>query len=366
MMNTLIELSQSLIRIHSAYPDCNESNIAEFIVEKLSSLSCVLKICDLEPGRPNVIATLKGKYNGPGIGLCAHMDTVPFDSNEWNYPPLEATIHDNKMVGRGACDMKSGLAVFLHVFSDLCSMGSIPDFDVTLILTSSEETFCRGARYLMEHNELPSMKHLFISEPTQNSAYHSHNGLIWLYRNLQGKTGHASVMGSGQNALMDALSEIQTLTKRFPHTQSSETGVRLSVTSFTAGTALNIVPGSSRYGCDIRVYPSRSLDEVVDLVQSIVGPVSLECMIPPLTPTSSLEAITKLLDTLSIPSYLDPLPYVTDASYLSKVSETVTILGPGNPVVAHTVDEYIDIDELVQSYDQYQSILNQLVFTTGA
>ncbi|WP_313183255.1 M20/M25/M40 family metallo-hydrolase, partial [Lacrimispora sp.] len=108
-------LTQNLIRIDSTDPGAYEKNIAEYIFKQLSSLSVPVIKKEVLPGRYNIMAKIKGEIDDPALVYICHMDTVTIGDG-WTTDPLGAEVINGRIYGRGACDMKSGLACALPAF----------------------------------------------------------------------------------------------------------------------------------------------------------------------------------------------------------------------------------------------------------
>jgi acetylornithine deacetylase/succinyl-diaminopimelate desuccinylase-like protein len=113
-------------------------------------------ICACDAERPNLIARLSGRGAAPPLMLYGHVDVVPAEPSEWRKPPFEGEIEDGFVWGRGALDMKSGVAMMMCAILRACANGSSPAGDIVFAALSDEEAGSRvGARYLVDqHPEL--------------------------------------------------------------------------------------------------------------------------------------------------------------------------------------------------------------------
>ncbi|MEM5872549.1 MAG: M20/M25/M40 family metallo-hydrolase, partial [Candidatus Aenigmatarchaeota archaeon] len=164
-MNEL-ELTQELIRINSENPPGNEKEIAKYIKDFLDELKISTEIIEFEKNRFDVIASI-GK--GKGLMLNGHLDTVPAGEN-WKYDPFEGKIVNGKIYGRGASDMKGGLASILTAVKNL----SKENFKKKLLLTfvADEEVALKGSEYLIKNKKeiFKDVKYGIIGECTNLQA----------------------------------------------------------------------------------------------------------------------------------------------------------------------------------------------------
>lgn len=141
-------LAQALIRIDSTDPGAYEKNIGDYIFNWLTSLSVPILKKEVLPGRYNIMAKIQGEIDDPALVYICHMDTVTIGEG-WTTDPFGAEVIQGKIYGRGACDMKSGLACALSVFSAMAkeaASGKIPKHSFVFIGTVDEEDFMRGWR----------------------------------------------------------------------------------------------------------------------------------------------------------------------------------------------------------------------------
>lgn len=202
--NRPAELLQRLIRFDTTNPPGNEKACIQFIDELLQQAGFQTTILSRDPNRPNIIAKLKGQSHAPGILLYGHVDVVTTANQNWTHPPFEANIIDNKVWGRGALDMKGGVAMMLSAFLKAKAESLQPAGDVTLAIVSDEEAGGDfGARFLVEnHADLFKGIRYAIGEFGGFSMYIAgkkfypiqvaEKKISWLKATVSGPGGHAS------------------------------------------------------------------------------------------------------------------------------------------------------------------------------
>lgn len=151
-----VELLQNLIRFDTTNPPGNEKECIGYIKILLERAGFETTVLSRSPSRPNLIARIKGTGQAPRLLLHGHVDVVPANAEEWAHPPFEANIIDGYLWGRGALDMKGGIAMMITAMMKLKSDGISPPGDVVLVVVSDEEAGGEfGTKFLVQsHPEL--------------------------------------------------------------------------------------------------------------------------------------------------------------------------------------------------------------------
>src|SRR5262249_38600407 len=145
------ELLQHLIRFDTTNPPGNEAACIAYVNSLLNEAGVQTTILAKDPARPNLIARLKGTRSAPPLLLYGHVDLVTTASQQWTNPPFEAKEADGYIWGRGALDMKGGVAMMLAAFLRAKAENLSLPGDVLLALVSDEEQGGDyGARFLVE------------------------------------------------------------------------------------------------------------------------------------------------------------------------------------------------------------------------
>ena len=148
-----VELLQNLIRFNTTNPPGNEGECIAYINHLLNSLGIETTLLARDPSRPNLIARLSGQGNAPPLLLYGHVDVVTTENQAWQHPPFGGDLSDGYVWGRGALDMKGGIAMMLAAFLRAKVEGLVPPGDVVLALVSDEEGGgSLGAKYLVENH----------------------------------------------------------------------------------------------------------------------------------------------------------------------------------------------------------------------
>ncbi len=196
---------QNLIRFDTTNPPGNEAECIFYINGLLTGAGYKTKLFYKDSNRPNLIASLKGKDTAAPLLLYGHVDVVTTSGQEWTHPPFEGKITDGYVWGRGALDMKGGIAMMLATFLRAKAEGLTPTGDVVLAILSDEEAggAC-GAKYLVENHadEFAGIQYAigefgaFVLHMGHKRFYPiqvAEKQLCWLKATVQGPGGHGSL-----------------------------------------------------------------------------------------------------------------------------------------------------------------------------
>jgi acetylornithine deacetylase/succinyl-diaminopimelate desuccinylase-like protein len=214
-----VELLQNLIRIDTTNPPGNESECIIYINELLQEAGFDTVIFAKDKNRPNLIVRLKGQGKTPPLMLYGHVDVVPTAKQAWTYPPFEAKIVDGFIWGRGALDMKGGIAMMLAAVLRAKAEGLTPSGDIVLVILCDEEADSEyGAKYLVEtHSDQFTGIRYAIGEFGGYTAYVgtkkfypiqiAEKQVCWIKATIRGPGGHGArpIRGGAMAKLSDLL-----------------------------------------------------------------------------------------------------------------------------------------------------------------
>jgi acetylornithine deacetylase/succinyl-diaminopimelate desuccinylase-like protein len=204
-----VELLQSLIRFDTSNPPGNERACIEFVGGLLKEAGIEHRLVALEADRPNLVARIPGRGNAAPLLLYGHVDVVGADPLEWRHPPFGGDVVEGEVWGRGALDMKGGVAMLLSALMGASSAENPPAGDVILALTSDEEAGSHtGMKFLVaEHAELFSGVRHALSEFGGYTLWHSGRRFVpiqvaekqrcLIRATVRGTGGHASTIVRG-------------------------------------------------------------------------------------------------------------------------------------------------------------------------
>lgn len=266
------ELTQSLVQIDSSDPGAYETEIEAwikgFFEGRIASLpgwlSDAISVEELEvlPGRKNLMVTVPGTTEEPRLVYICHMDTVVLGDG-WDVatPALSGLVKDNKMYGRGAADMKSGLACAMHATLQLIDAaniaGRLPERGFSLICTVDEEDFMRGVEAAIQKGWVGSEEWVLDTEPTDRQIQVAHKGRTWFELDFTGITAHASKPEQGADAIAAAAIAISRIHTAFAGLPTHEELGASSVTfgQITGGYRPYVVPDACKVWIDMRLVP---------------------------------------------------------------------------------------------------------------
>ncbi len=206
---TPVELLQRLIRFDTTNPPGNEGGCIEFLRGLLEDAGCETEVYAKEPGRPNLVAWLRGGDSGPSLLLYGHVDVVTTAGQSWRHPPFGGELVDGYVWGRGALDMKGGVAMLVSAFLRAKAEGMRPRGDVILAVVSDEEAGGDfGARFLVEEHPhlFEGVRHAlgefggFSYEIGGRRFYPiqvAEKQICWLKATIRGPGGHGALINRG-------------------------------------------------------------------------------------------------------------------------------------------------------------------------
>jgi acetylornithine deacetylase/succinyl-diaminopimelate desuccinylase-like protein len=200
-----VELLQNLICFDTTNPPGHEAECVTYINQLLTEAGFETTLLAKDPDRPNLIARLKGQGKAPPLLLYGHVDVVTTAGQEWTYPPFEGRVVDSYVWGRGALDMKGGVAMMMAAFLRAKTEGLTPVGDIVLAVLSDEEAGGDyGAKYLVEDHpeqfegiryaigELGGLS-LYIGQRKFYPIQVAEKQICWMKATVRGPGGHGSL-----------------------------------------------------------------------------------------------------------------------------------------------------------------------------
>jgi len=361
----VVELARALVRLPSENPPGNEELVARVLGEFLSTAGLDVAYREVFPGRPNLIATLHGNAAGPVLLYTGHTDTMPV-SGVWAEDPHSGAIRDGRLWGRGAVDMKGGLAAMAVAAASLRRSGIPLRGSLLFAAVIDEEKGGAGTRQLVRDGVHADWA--VISEPTNNVPVIVSNGQLDFEVILQGRSGHASSPAAGHNAIYDAMDLVRALRElmanEFPVRDYPLVGPpSLSVGTIEGGIQTSVIPDRCRVTVDRRVVPSETTAGAIEEMEAVIerlrrsvpgfdAALDVFVRIDPVTISAESPIVRALRHAAASVTGVDPgvagLRATTDADTLANQGGIPTvIMGPGSIREAHKADEFIPVDQLV-------------------
>lgn len=380
-----VEILQDLVALPSVNPMGKdpvaatdfEHRMTDWLVDFFQQLDVPYEIHEVASGRCNVVA----RYDSPGatqtIMLDAHQDTVPVDG--MTIPPFKPEIRNGRLYGRGACDVKGGMAAMLAAFARLVQERPYGAANVIMACTCDEEFTALGAAHLADNwGKQDASESLtatppdvcIVAEPTELNAIVAHRGVVRWKLKTNGVACHSSRPHEGVNAIYgmsQILQVIQEYIKELPQfTPYHELcgGATLSVGRIYGGTSVNIVPHECIIEIDRRLVPGEDPKQVIPHLEAYLRErvdVNFE-MLPSWIEAGALsdadngpwsDKLLSQVEAVSGPHEKQGAWYCTNAAAFSAAGVPSIVFGPGSIAQAHTADEWIEVAQLRQACEIY-------------
>jgi succinyl-diaminopimelate desuccinylase len=322
----------------------------------------------ITPTRHNVYGRVQGRGTGPGhLLLVGHLDTVPPGQQPWEHGALSGDIAEGRIHGRGASDLKGGLAAVVFAAGALVRNGFVPSSDLIIAGTAGEEVDCLGARTLVSDGLLDGVGAIGVPEPTGLDLYIAHKGALWARIVTQGRAAHGARPDLGVNAILhmhETIGRVMGTDWSAPaHPLLGQPTVNIG--TIRGGTKTNMVPDRCELTIDFRTLPVQAHADLEARLRGVLGDLAAT--------DPEYDATLEIVNDRAAVSAPDDSPFVltamqvgeslwgerlqakgvsyyTDASVLAPASGApVIILGPGEADLAHQTNEWVSVQKLVQS-----------------
>lgn len=381
----LIALVQALISRNSENPTTTEEEVAVFVLDTLTRHGIAAEFSWAAPGRPNIVARLAGSR--PGLGrkliLNGHLDVVPAGAG-WSRDPLGGAVEDGKLYGRGSCDMKAGVAAMMYAAITLKRAGLPFSGELILFFNVDEERENAGMKKFLSEDW--TADYAVIGEPTELQLCVGHRGVARYRLRTRGTPGHTAFTEQPDNAIHTMAPYIVGLAKLSEEVKSRSHPIvgrsSLAVTQIRGGDAPSMVPGWCEVEIDRRLLPGETREQVR---------AEIERCLREAKPNG--DGVTYELDNyLFVPaSHIDPEHSLVQAAtragsrvrtaagrigaprveafaatceapfFLLDKGIPTLICGPGSLAQAHTIDEYVEVAQVVEAVQLYIAFVEELL-----
>ena len=381
----MIKLLKDLVAIPSVNPMGRpiqpeihlEGRMTAYLEAWFDAIGVACERQEIARGRVNLIARFHSEGARRTVLFDAHQDTVPIDG--MIIDPFGGVVENGKIYGRGACDIKGGMAAMLIAFERLVREKPKNAANVVMACTVDEEFTHTGSSRLAATDLGVDLA--IVSEPTLLEIVNCHKGAVrWKIR-TKGVACHSSSPQLGDNAIyrmadvVKALAEhASELSRDRPHAVLG--APTLSVGRIEGGQSVNIVPDWAEIEIDRRVIPGELPGDCINRVRSFLerrlGSLDALEFLPPwvkmpaLSPENSKSGpwVELVRDAISSVTGRAPrvtgVPYGTDAGPLGENGLPCLVIGPGDIAQAHTKDEWVELDQVSQAAEVYFAIARDL------
>ncbi|HEY8176397.1 MAG TPA: ArgE/DapE family deacylase [Gemmatimonadaceae bacterium] len=366
-------LTRELVRVDSRNPSLvagapGEQAVARLLAEVLTAWGLDAKLHDAAPGRPNVVATLRGRGGGRSLMFNGHIDVVGVEG--MNHPPFDALEKSSRIYGRGACDMKGGVAAMCAAAAQL--RGALKG-DLVVTAVVDEEWQSLGTRALLASGIRADSA--VVTEPTRLAIMPAHRGFAWVEVTVHGRAAHGSRWDIGIDAIRHAgllLAELDRVdTEDLPrHTHVLLGRPSLHASFIEGGIGLSTYPDRCTVRIERRTIPGEGVEDVRREIDDACGRVRArraefraDVDVLFTQPPSDVEldapivrALGEVLRAHGMSTTVAGMSAWTDAALLNAAGIPAICFGPGDMGLAHAAEEYIEVREIQRATEVLVSL----------
>jgi acetylornithine deacetylase/succinyl-diaminopimelate desuccinylase family protein len=376
-------LTAALVQCDTRNPPGDESPVIPLLLDVLRGLGAHTEVFEPLPGRTSLLATVpadSGVFAGaparrgdrPTLLVNGHLDVVPVVERDWSVPPFGGVIRDGRLYGRGACDMKGGIAAAIEGLRGCVDAGVRPACDITFHLVADEETGGRWGTEALLHGGRIRADAAIVPEPSELGIGVAERGALLAEITVTGLAAHGSDPARGRSAIADAARLVLALQQAdFGDPAHPLLGSpTCNVGTIAGGTAPNIVASSATLRIDRRLLPGQTREQVVAGLRAVLDraapDVDYRLDVLAFVEASELATTHPFVDVLRaacppapgpVQSPVRGLYLGTDARFLRNGLGIPTVVyGPGSMTLAHTADEYVPLAELTEAAGTFASV----------
>lgn len=365
-----LDLAKDLIRFPSVSHESNES-ISQFVADRLAAIGFDIEWHRYTDERGKSKASLVAKRGSGEGGVCylAHTDVVPADdwSSEFGQP-FEPMQRDDRLYGRGACDMKGSLSCAISAATSIDALRQTKP--IYFVVTSDEEVGMFGAKHVNAHSRYfqEMVDHDvvgIVGEPTMLEVIHAHKGVQRFSVRARGRSAHTST-NEGINAnyaLIPALPELLALREEsesnpiYRNADFDPPTLSWNMTILNEPVAVNVTPSLAQVNLFIRSMPEVDHRPLLDAVEALCQRYGLEMEIResvhPWAVVASSSWVQQMLQIVGR-SRSKSVCFATDGGVLQRLKKLL-VCGPGDIQQAHRCDEWISFEQLQRGVSVYST-----------
>lgn len=374
----IVDLTQALVRIPSVFradvPDAGEALVARAVAAWLGEAGLSVEAQEVAPGRPNVVAWLDGVEPGPTLCLEGHTDVVTEgDPAAWRHGPWSGTVEQGRLYGRGAADMKGGLAAAMVAAAAVRRSGLRFRGRLLVAALVDEEGGMAGARHFMRTPIGRTVDAAIICEPEQNEICLEQKGALWVRITALGRMAHGAMPYAGANPIAAVTRFVAGLGALERRVRRGVARSRLLGPAYVTPTSCrapavgiaqnNVIPGSAELRLDVRLVPGLAPETVLGQLEALARDTERRCpgirlalaALEPPRPATRTDRAAPVARSLAWavervtgrPPRYGGVPGSTDGTmFVLERGIPVVTFGPGPRHVPHQVDEFVEVREL--------------------
>ncbi len=368
MNDPVLALLRDLVAIDSVNPalspgGAGEAAVAEHVAAVMRRAGLDVAVTDAAPGRPNVVGVLEGRAPGRALMLCGHLDTVGVEGMREPFTPV---VRDGRLYGRGAQDMKSGVAAMIDAAARLALRGGLPAGRLVVAAVADEEHASLGADALVRDHAADGA---VVTEPTDLRMATCHKGFEWVEVETRGRAAHGSRPADGRDAILRMgrfLARLEAVDAGLaagpPHPLLGPASLHAS--TIEGGRELSVYPDRCRLSFERRTLLGEPRDAGLAEAREILGALagedsefegsarSLFTRPPHELPADHAlcRALARVLARRGEAADPTGMSFWTDAAILSEAGTPAVLFGPRGAGL-HSREEYVEIDSVLTCRD---------------
>ena len=369
-----VTLARELVGIDSRNPALapdspGEGAAAMTLAATLEAWGLSVDVHDAAPGRPNVVAR-GGRGRGPSLMLNGHLDVVGVEG--MTHPPFAADLRDRRLYGRGAADMKGGLAAMSAAAARATQRGLAGE--VIIAAVADEEHMSAGTRELLRRGVRADAA--IVGEPTGLAIMPSHKGFAWVEIEVRGRAAHGSRYDVGVDAILDGAMVLEELARLEHETLPARRHPLLGrpslhVSTIEGGSGWSTYPDRCVIRVERRTIPGEGAGEPLAEVSAAIararsgrGTLAADARMvlsqSPSDVSPNAPIVTALSQSLVARGEsvrIAGMSAWTDAALLNEAGIPAICFGPGDIAVAHASEEWIDVADI----ERAAAVLEELI-----
>ena len=338
----VIELTRRLVAIDSVNPalvpgGAGEPEIARFVVAWAEENGLAAEVLEATPGRPSVVVR-KREARGRTLMLCAHLDTVGVEGMTDPHAPR---IDGDRLYGRGAYDMKSGLAAALIACREA-------EGDVLVAAVADEEHASLGVQEVLASHTADAA---IVTEPTERELIVAHKGFVWIELEIEGRAAHGSRYEEGVDAIvkagpvLTAIGELDTQLAEHTHPLLGRGSVHASL--IEGGAELSSYPARCTIGLERRTLPGETAAQVEAEIAALGRGAKQRTLLvrEPFEVDPEAEIVRAVAEAAGGPE-LAGAPYWADAAFIAAAGIPTVMYGASG-AGAHAAEEWVSVADTI-------------------
>lgn len=383
-----LALARELVRVDSRNPALvpgalGEAEAARVLARVLEEWGFAVEMHDAAPGRPNVVARIGDRAGGRSLMLNGHLDTVGTEG--MTHEAFDPVVRDGRLHGRGACDMKSGVAAMCAAALRAARTGIAGEVIIAAVI--DEELESLGTRALLDRGIRTDAA--IVTEPTRLSVMPAHRGFVWMEVRVAGRAAHGSRYDIGVDAIRHAgllLAELDRLDSDVLPLRTHPLLGRgsLHASTIKGGTAWSIYPDACTMTVERRTLPGETANDAVAELRAACERVnerlrrsgrSLDVEVGRQFSQAGSEvegdapivrALTAALSATGEPVKVEGASYWTDMALLNEAGIPAICYGPGDIALAHGAEEWIEVAEIERATQVLERLIGDWCGRRGA